>query len=125
MRDYRVKTKVNILTGFPSEEFNVLMFEKAKKNIVDKIADIVKSDESLSKYIEGDLSFRFYGYKVCMEYTLECYDENRQEAESFSRYSVECIRGALEKNGYKIESIQCHAKEVSEKEIKQLEDRFF
>lgn len=125
MRDYRVKTKVNILTGFPSEEFNVLMFEKAKKNIVDKISDIIKSDESLPKYIEGDLSFRFYGYKVCLEYTLECYDENRQEAEGFSRYCVESIRRKLDENGYKIESIQCRAKEVSEKEIKQLEDRFF
>lgn len=46
MRDYRVKTKVNILTGFPSEEFNSLMFESAKQNIVNKITDI-KSDEVL------------------------------------------------------------------------------
>ena len=55
MRDYRVKTKVNILTGFPSEEFNSLMFESAKQNIVNKITDIIKSGEVLPKYIEGDL----------------------------------------------------------------------
>lgn len=69
MRDYRVKTKVNILTGFPSEEFNSLMFESAKQNIVNKITDIIKSDEVLPQYIEGDLLFRFYGYKVCLRST--------------------------------------------------------
>ena len=69
MRDYRVKTKVNILTGFPSDEFNPLLFERAKQNIVDKIRDIIKNDEVLPKYIEGDLFFRFYGFKVSLEYT--------------------------------------------------------
>ena len=39
MKDYRVKTKVNILTGFPSAEFNSLMFESAKQSIVNKITD--------------------------------------------------------------------------------------
>lgn len=58
MKDYRVKTKVNILTGFPSAEFNSLMFESAKQSIVNKITDIIKSDEVLPQYIEGDLLFR-------------------------------------------------------------------
>lgn len=125
MRDYRIKTKVSILTGFPSEEFNSLMFESAKQNIINAITDIIKSDEILPKYIEGDLFFRFYGYKVSLEYTFECHDENRKEAESFSRDSIERIRSELGENGYKIEKIHCHTKEVDEKEIEHLEDRFF
>lgn len=125
MRDYRVKTKVNILTGFPSEEFNLLMFESAKQNIINKITDIIKSDEVLSLYIEGDLFFRFNGYKVSLEYTFACHDENRKEAESFSQESVEHIRSELAESGYKIEKIHCHAKEVDEKEIEHLEERFF
>lgn len=125
MKDYRVKTKVNILTGFPSAEFNSLMFESAKQSIVNKITDIIKSDEDLPQYIEGDLLFRFYGYKVCLEYTFECHDENRKEAESFSRESVERIRSELGESGYKIEQIYCHAKEIDEKELEYLEERFF
>ncbi len=31
MRDYRVKTRVELSTGIPEGEFNLLMFEKTKK----------------------------------------------------------------------------------------------
>lgn len=125
MKDYRVKTTVKLSTGFPEGEFNLLMFEKTKKQMAEKIAEIVKGNDLLSSYIEGDLSVHFCGYRMCLEYILACHDDSRKEAESFSRYGIERIRDELEERGYKIEHIYCCAKAVGEKELHQLEERFF
>ena len=125
MKDYRVKTRVELSTGFPEGEFNLLMFEKTKKQMTEKIADIMKENDLLSYYIEGDLSFHFCGYKMCLEYIFTCHDDSRKEAESFSRYAMERLRDQLEKNGYRIEHIYCRARSIDEKEIQRLEERFF
>ena len=73
MKDYRVKTKVELSTGFPEGEFNLLIFEKTKKQMTEKIADIIKGNDLLSYYIEGDLSFHFCDYKICLEYIFTCH----------------------------------------------------
>ena len=54
MKDYQVKTKVELSTGFPEGEFNLLMFEKTKKQMAEKIAEIIKGNDLLFSYIEGD-----------------------------------------------------------------------
>ena len=117
MKDYRVKIRVTLLTGFPEGEFNLLMFDKTKRYMAERITSIIKENDLLSQYIEGDLSFRFFGYKMCLEYTFTCHDENRKEAESFSRYAVESIRNELEEVGYRLEHISCNAKGIDSREI--------
>ncbi len=57
------------------------------------------------------MNFRFDdhdGRKVQLEYTFSCHDENEAEAESFSEYSVQCVKKELESFGCKIRKIDCN-----------------
>lgn len=124
--DYHVKTKVLLGTNFNTAEFNALMFESTKPFIMDDIKSVIEEDPTLPQYIDGDLTFRFLGnYDVLLKYHFNCNDENREEAESFSRSCVEDIRHGLEERGYKIKKINCTAEEMDMEWMDRLEDMVF
>ena len=76
MRDYEVNTAVLFHTGFSDGECNRLMFEVMKEKIVEDIRSAFEKDGTLSQNITSNLDFTFSGYKVNVEYTFSCHDEN-------------------------------------------------
>lgn len=89
LKDYGVNTAVLFHTGFADGECNRLMFEGMKKKIVNDIRSAFEKDSTLSPNITSNLDFTFSGYKVKVEYTFSCHDENEAEAESFKLLSAE------------------------------------
>lgn len=124
--DYSVKTRILLATNFNTREFNDLMYESAKPHIIDEIKSVIEVDPTLPQYIDGNLTFRFLpDYKILLKYQFVCNDENEAEAESFSKSCVEDIRKGLEEKGYRIEWINCMAKEMDMKWLEELEDMVF
>lgn len=124
--DYNVKTRILLDTNFNTREFNDLMYESAKPRIIEDIKSVIEKDPTLPQYIDGDLTFRFLpDYKILLKYQFGCNDENEAEAESFSKSCVEDIRKGLEEKGYRIERIDCTAKEMDMKWLDELEDMLF
>lgn len=124
--DYNVKTRILLATNFNTREFNDLMYESAKPRIIEDIKSVIEKDPTLPQYIDGDLTFRFLpDYKILLKYQFGCNDENKAEAESFSKSCVEDIRTELEEKGYRIERIDCTAKEMDMKWLDELEDMLF
>lgn len=124
--DYNVKTRILLDTNFNTREFNDLMYESAKPRIIEDIKSVIEKDPTLPQYIDGDLTFRFLpDYKILLKYQFVCNDENEAEAESFSKSCVEDIRRELEEKGYRIERINCKAKEMDMKWLDELEDMVF
>ena len=109
MRDYEVNTAVLFHTGFSDGECNRLMFEGMKEKIVEDIRSAFEKDGTLSQNITSNLDFTFSGYKVNVEYTLSCHDENEAEAESFFNYCLQKIRQELEEQGYTMEKVTCES----------------
>ncbi len=123
--DYSVKTRVLLGTHFDTSEFNMLLFEGAKPDIIEDIRSVLAEDPTLSQYIHGDLTFRFSGYDVLLKYRFECNDENEAEAESFSESCVKDIQKKLEEKGYSIKRVACTAEEMDMKWLDELEDMIF
>lgn len=124
--DYNVKTGILLDTNFNTREFNDLMYESAKPRIIEDIKSVIEKDPTLPQYIDGDLTFRFLSdYRILLKYQFVCNDENEREAESFSKSCVEDIRTELEEKGYRIERIDCTAKEMDMKWLDELEDMVF
>ena len=94
--------------------------------IIEDIKSVIEKDPTLPQYIDGDLTFRFLSdYRILLKYQFGCNDENEAEAESFSKSCVEDIRKGLEEKGYRIERIDCTAKEMDMKWLDELEDMVF
>ena len=94
--------------------------------MIDDIRSVIEADPTLPQYIDGNLTFRFQpDYKILLKYRFICNDENEMEAESFSKSCVEDIRRELEEKGYRIERINCTAKEMDMKWLDELEDMVF
>lgn len=125
MQDYEVNTSVRFTTGFDDRECNSLMFESMKDKIVKDITMAFGKNQVLSEYISSDLNFTFSGYKVKVEYTFSCHDENKAEAESFSSYCLKNIQDRLQEDGYTIEKIVCSASEMDMGWLDQLEKTWF
>lgn len=125
MQDYEVNTSVLFNTGFDNRECNDLMFDSMKDKIVKDITKAFEEDQILSEYISSDLKFTFSGYKVNVEYTFSCHDENEAEAESFSEYALKNIQGRLQENGYTIEKVTCVANEMDMEWLDRLEGMWF
>ena len=125
MRDYKVNTAVLFNTGFDDRECNRLMFERMKGKIVNDISRAFEKDKTLSEYINSNLDFTFTGYKVRVEYTFVCYDENEAEAESFSNYCLQSIRHGLQEQGYTMENVTCKASEMDMGWLDRLEEMWF
>lgn len=124
--DYNVKTGILLNTNINTREFNDLMYESAKPRIIEGIKSVIEKDPTLPQYIDGDLTFRFLSdYRILLKYQFVCNDENEAEAESFSKSCVEDIRKGLEEKGYRIERIDCTAKEMDMKWLDELEDMVF
>lgn len=123
--DYEVKTAVLLDTGFDDRECNYLMFEGIKKKIVDNIKSVFEHDKTLSEYITSNLNFRFSGYKVELEYTFSCNDENEAEAESFSAYCLRNIEEKLQEQGLSVKKITCKADEMDMGWLDRLESMWF
>ena len=112
MKDYEVNTAVLFHTGFADGECNRLMFEGMKEKIVNDIRSAFEKDSTLSQNITSNLDFTFSGYKVKVEYTFSCHDENEAEAESFSNYCLQNIREGLQEKGYTMEKVTCEASKM-------------
>lgn len=125
MKDYEVNTTVLFNTGFDNKEFNFLMFDSMKDKIVNDIRAAFEEDKTLSENITGNLNFKFSGYKVMVEYTFLCHDENESEAESFSNYCLRYIRDRLQEQGYTIEKVDCEANEMDMEWLDRLEEMWF
>lgn len=125
MQDYEVNTTVLFNTGFDDKEFNFLMFDSMKDKIVNDIREAFEEDKTLSENINGNLNFKFSGYKVMVEYTFLCHDENESEAESFSNYCLRYIRDRLQEQGYTIEKVDCEASEMDMEWLDRLEEMWF
>ena len=124
--DYNVKTRILLDTNFNTREFNDLMYESAKPRIIEDIKSVIETDSTLPQCIDGNLTFRFLSdYRILLKYQFGCNDENEAEAESFSKSCVEDIRTELEEKGYRIERINCTAKEMDMKWLDELEDMVF
>ena len=124
--DYVVKTRILLNTNFNISEFNDLMYEDAKPDIIEDIKSVIEEDPPLCGYIDGDLTFRFLSnYKVLLTYDFNCNDENGAEAESFSKSCMEDIRKELEGKGYRIDRISCTAEEMDMEWLDKLEDMVF
>ena len=124
--DYSVKTRILLGTNFNTAEFNTLMFESTKPFIIVDIKSVIEEDPTLPQYIDGDLTFRFLNNcDVLLKYRFNCNDENKAEAESFSRSCVEDIRSELEDKGYRIKQINCTAEEMNMEWLNKLEDIVF
>lgn len=124
--DYNVKTRILLAMNFNTSEFNDLMYESAKPEIIEDIKSVIEQDSTLPKYIDEDLTFRFLSnYKVLLKYQFSCNDENEAEAESFAKSCVEDIRMELEEKGYRIEKISCTAEEMDMEWLDKLEDMVF
>lgn len=124
--DYNVKTKILLATNFNTSEFNDLMYESAKPEIIEDIKSVIEQDSTLPGYIHEDLTFRFLSnYKVLLKYQFNCNDESEAEAESFAKSCVEYIRTELEEKGYRIERISCTAEEMDMEWLDKLEDMVF
>lgn len=109
MREYRVKTRVELSTGIPEGRQDLVIFEKTRKQMAEKIAELIKGNDLLSYYVEGELSFHFCGPRMCLGYVFVCRDDSRKEAERFSKYGIKRMRDELKGIGCKIEHIYCHA----------------
>ena len=117
--DYVVKIRILLNTNFNIREFNDLMYEEAKPDIIEDNKSVIEEDPILCGYIDGNLIFRFLSnYKVLLTYDFNCNDENEAEAESFSKSCVEDIRKELEK-------ISCRAGEMDMEWLEKLEDMVF
>ncbi|CAK7088833.1 MAG: hypothetical protein ENTB_04563 [Enterocloster aldenensis] len=125
MKDYEVNTAVLFNTGFDDRECNFLMFENRKERIVNDIKEAIEEDKMLSQYISSILNFTFTGYKVKVEYTFTCHDENEAEAESFSNYCLQTIRERLQEQGYTMEKVTCTASEMDMGWLDRLEEMWF
>ena len=125
MKDYEVNTAVLFNTGFDDRECNFLMFENRKERIVNDIKEAIEEDKMLSQYISSILNFTFTGYKVKVEYTFTCHDENEAEAESFSNYCLQTIRERLQEQGYTMEKVTCTASEMDMGWLDELESMVF
>ena len=124
--DYNVKTRILLNTNFNTSEFNDLMYENVKPGIIEDIKSVIEEDPTLCGYIDGDLTFRFLpDYKVLLKYDFNCNDENKAEAESFSRYCVDDIRRELDVKGYRIVRSKCRAEEMDMEWMEKLEDMIF
>ncbi|NBH36418.1 hypothetical protein D3Z58_23580 [Clostridiaceae bacterium] len=124
--DYNVKTGILFNTNFNTREFNDLMYESAKPHMIDDIRSVIEEDPTLPQYIDGNLTFHFLpDHKILLKYQFVCNNENEAEAESFSKSCVEDIRRELEEKGYRIERINCTAKEMDMKWLDELEDMLF
>lgn len=125
MKDYEVNTAVLFHTGFADGECNRLMFEGMKEKIVNDIRSEFEKDSTLSQNITSNLDFTFSGYKVKVEYTFSCHDENEAEAESFSNYCLQNIREGLQEKGYTMEKVTCEAGEMDMAWLDRLETMWF
>ncbi len=125
--DYEVQTKVTFRLDFDgSGEFNTLLLPDIQKQFVQHVKEVYQQDDTLgSGYISSDLNFRFDDRKVQLEYTFSCHDENEAEAESFSKYCVQCVKEELEFFGCKIRKIDCKAEEADMSWLDALEDQIF
>lgn len=71
--DYVVKTRILLNTNFNIREFNDLMYEEAKPDIIEDIKSVIEEDPILCGYIDGNLIFRFLSnYKVLLTYDFNC-----------------------------------------------------
>lgn len=125
MRDYEVDTTVLIDTGFDDRECNCLMFDDMKEKIASDIRAAFEGDKTLSENITSNLDFTFSGYKVNVEYTFSCNDDNEAEAESFSAYCLRDIQEQLQAQGYTIEKVDCTASEMDMGWLDQMERMWF
>lgn len=124
--DYNVRTKVAFVLDFDgSGEFNLLALPSVQCAFAEHVQSVFQKDDTLRDYIEGDLSFRFDGRRADLEYTFTCFDENEEEAESFSDYCVKSVRKDLEAFGCKLTKIHCTAEEADMTWLDQLEDSIF
>lgn len=124
--DYAVRTKVTFLLNFDgSGEVNILALPDVQRAFAEHVQSVFQQDETLSDYIDGDLTFQFDGRRAEVEYTFSCYDESQEEAESFSEYCVKSVREDLEAFGCKLGQIHCAADEKDMTWLDQLEDAVF
>lgn len=123
--DYEVKTRVLLDTGFDDRECNHLMFDGIKNEMVKQIKAVFESDKTLSENITSDLNFTFSGYKVDLEYTFSCNDENEAEAESFSTYCLRNIEEKLQEQGFNVKKITCEAEEMDMGWLDRMESMWF
>lgn len=121
MLDYDVKVQVVIHSGFDGKEFNDLMYETMKGQIVEDVKSLFEQEDTLCSHVDGDLKFRFLdGYKVRLSYTFACHDENPAEAESFASYSLKMIQKKLEERGYRLGKMTFKAEEADVSLLKQM-----
>ena len=113
--DYDVHTQVSFLLALPDVQSE---FTKHVQNVFQK-------DNTLGSYIQGDLTFRFDGRRVRLDYTFSCHDENAEEAESFSDYCLQGVRKDLESFGCKMTQVQCTAEEADMAWLDQMEAAIF
>ena len=92
---------------------------------VNDIRSAFEKDSTLSQNITSNLDFTFSGYKVKVEYTFSCHDENEAEAESFSNYCLQNIREGLQEKGYTMEKVTCEAGEMDMAWLDRLETMWF
>jgi len=125
--DYDVQTEVTFRLDFDgSGDFNMLLLPDVQKQFVQHVIEVYRQDDTLGNgYISSDLNFHFDGRTVQLEYTFSCHDENEAEAESFSKYCVQCIQTELESFGCKIRKINCKAEEADLSWLDALEDQIF
>lgn len=123
--DYEVRTKVLLDCGFDDRECNCLMFDGMKNEMVERIRAVFEHDKTLSEYITSDLNFTFSGYKVELEYTFSCNDENEAEAEGFSAYCLRSIEGKLQEQGFRVKNITSKAEEMDMQWLDRLESMWF
>ena len=112
MRDYEMNTAMLFNTGFDDRECNRQMFEEMKGKIVNDISRAFQKDKTLSEYITSNLDFKFTGYKIRVDYTFVCHDENEAEAESFSNYYLQSVRHGLQEQRYTMENLICKASDM-------------
>lgn len=103
MTDYDVKVQVILHSGFDGKEFNDLMYETMKAQLMENVKSLFEKEDALSSYVSGELKFQFFGgHRVRLTYTFSCHDENPAEAEGFAHFCLESIREKLEGYGYRL-----------------------
>ena len=125
MRDYSVDTKVAFRLTVDSPESNSLMLDSVRQSFAGYVRDVYNSDEDLASHVAGNLDFRFRGRDGDFQYTFTCHDENKAEAEGFSKFCVRGVQRKLEAFGCKIKGISCTAEEMSMDWLDELEDAIF
>lgn len=124
--DYEVQTKVRFHLGFDGEgEMNLLALPDIQQAFANHVKEVYEQDDTLSGYIQSELTFSFDRRWVDLEYTFVCHDENEAEAESFSEYCVRGVQKELEQFGCKLMGIDCTAEEADMTWFDELEDAIF